>query len=436
LLAGRIARQFLDDGLPWETVAFKLSAMPAGDHKPEIRHSERRIKTLRKGAGFEIDRIARWLRFWCECGWRPDPLRGGLMVFHRLILALALSLMAFWAVAQETTGQSDPLKIGTHVSSPFVIKNPDGSWEGISIDLLAGLAKRNDFTYELVESGLDELTNGVAAGRLDASIAAISVSAAREKLVDFTHPYYRTSLGVAVAHEQRSGFIVLFKVLATPNVLLTLGLLISLLLLVGSLVWLVERRHNPGQFEPERARGLFSGFWWAAVTMTTVGYGDKAPITVPGRLIALVWMFLALILASIFIAQITAELTSRQVYSPIKEASDLAHMRVGVLAEASSNGPLTDRGVKPQEFQDVPAGLAALESGQIDAFVHDEPILQWHMMSRPDVELLNFTLEPQDYAIVLPEASPLLERINQALLEVVYSDDWDVIRRRYLGDIP
>jgi len=358
------------------------------------------------------------------------------MVFHRLILALALSLAAFWAAAQEPPALPGSLRIGTHVSPPFAIKNTDGSWEGISVDLIAELANRNDLTYELVESELDELTAGVAAGRLDASIAAISVSAAREKLVDFTHPYYRTSLGIAVAHEQRSGFLVLIKVLSTPTILLTLAFLISLLLLAGSLVWLVERRHNPGQFEPERARGLFSGFWWAAVTMTTVGYGDKAPITVPGRLLALVWMFVALILASIFVAQITAELTSRQVYSQIKEPSDLAHMRVGALAEASARGPLKARGVKPQEFHDVPAGLAALESGQIDVFVHDKPILQWHIMSRPEVELLNFTLEPQDYAIVLPEASPLLERINQALLEVVYSDDWEVIRRRYLGDIP
>ncbi len=48
------------------------------------------------------------------------------------------------------------------------------------------------------------------------------------------------------------------------------------------------------QFEPDSAdaniRTLGDAFWWAFVTITTVGYGDKFPITVGGRVVAMILM--------------------------------------------------------------------------------------------------------------------------------------------------
>jgi voltage-gated potassium channel len=36
--------------------------------------------------------------------------------------------------------------------------------------------------------------------------------------------------------------------------------------------------------------------WWCVVTLTTVGYGDMYPVTVPGRIVAACTMFLGLAL--------------------------------------------------------------------------------------------------------------------------------------------
>lgn len=48
------------------------------------------------------------------------------------------------------------------------------------------------------------------------------------------------------------------------------------------------------EIEPERAPTVWDGFWWAVVTLTTIGYGDIAPATFEGRVLASVLMFAGL----------------------------------------------------------------------------------------------------------------------------------------------
>lgn len=59
--------------------------------------------------------------------------------------------------------------------------------------------------------------------------------------------------------------------------------------------------------EPQTVRGgLADGIWWAIVTASTVGYGDIAPTTLWGRLIAVLLMLSGVGLISTLAASITA----------------------------------------------------------------------------------------------------------------------------------
>src|ERR1019366_7085096 len=59
--------------------------------------------------------------------------------------------------------------------------------------------------------------------------------------------------------------------------------------------------------EPQTVKGGFGdGVWWAIVTAATVGYGDIAPSTLVGRLIAVVLMLSGVGLVSTLAASITA----------------------------------------------------------------------------------------------------------------------------------
>jgi len=351
---------------------------------------------------------------------------------RRFVLTLlALFLAAIPLMAQ--TPPEEPLRIGTHQSPPFAMKSDDGSWSGISIELLDLLANELGVRVELVETGLEELITDVAERRLDASIAAITVTFERERIVDFTYPYFLSGLGVAVASRPGSSYVAILEAVTSRDFLATLGVLIGLLAIVGSLQWLLERRANPEQFEPRPARGLFSGFWWAAVTMTTVGYGDKSPVTVPGRLLALVWMFAALLLMALIIAQLTAAVTEHQIGDPFTDTSDLTDIPVGYLDGAASLGDLRAAGVRPRPYAEVAEGLAALRSGRIEAFVHDAPILTWAVAETDGVRMTPIRFAPQNYAIALAENSPHREALNLAILEILDSPVWSGILRRYLG---
>lgn len=358
------------------------------------------------------------------------------MTVTSLVGATFLLLSLGHVVAQsQPSATNRAFIVGTKVAPPFSFKDQSGEWTGISIDLWRTIADELQIEYEFAERDLADLLEGVETGGLGAMVAATTITADRESRIDFTHPFYSTGLSIAVSKRGQGGWTTALARLFSYQFLRVVGLLVLLLLLVGLLVWLFERRKNSEQFGGGSLTGIGSGFWWSAVTMTTVGYGDKAPRTVVGRLLGLVWMFVGVIIISSFTAAITSTLTVSELESQIRNPEDLYRVHVGTVSGSSSADYLRSHHISFEPVSTPAEGLEALAAGDLDAVVYDDPILRYLINTRfrGKLQVMPGTFARQDYGIGLPAGSSQREQINQILLRETASPEWQELLQRYLG---
>ena len=128
----------------------------------------------------------------------------------------------------------------------------------------------------------------------------------------------------------------------------------SLVAFVAALSVLNVERGQPGG----NIENLGDALWWAAETMTTVGYGDKYPVTAVGRIIAVGLMVCGIAL----LGTVTATLASWLVeHVSAAEKSDTARMMARIdRLEAKLDllrGPVEGEAAGGQTAPDPPPGL-------------------------------------------------------------------------------
>ena len=326
--------------------------------------------------------------------------------------------------------------VGTNQAPPFSFKDPTGQWTGISISLWKIMAEELGIESVFKEYDLPGLLAAVESKSIDAAVAALTITAEREKRFDFNHPFHTSGLGIAVLQIKRNPWMEVFHRFFSWEFLRVVLALALLLFCVGLLVWFLERKENQEQFGGSAIAGLGSGFWWFAVTMTTVGYGDKAPKSFGGRLIGIVWMFVAIVIISSFTAAITSTLTLNKIQSRVRGPQDLHRANIGSLKHSSSASYLDNNQIPFQDYASVNEALNGLLKGEIDAVVYDMPILRFLVAAEKTARLqvLGTRFERQQYGIGLPTGSPLREQINQLIPAILRRNEWQGILFRYLGE--
>ena len=114
------------------------------------------------------------------------------------ILALALVLMLALAAAAEET----VFKVGTNPEfKPFEFIDDEGNIAGIDVAIMNKICEKLGYTVQWEIMSFDALVPSVNTGKIDASIAGMTITDERKESVLFTDPYFDANQAIIVPAE-------------------------------------------------------------------------------------------------------------------------------------------------------------------------------------------------------------------------------------------
>ncbi|WP_405198747.1 transporter substrate-binding domain-containing protein [Christiangramia sp. LLG6405-1] len=357
-----------------------------------------------------------------------------MMSYSRFTI-LFVCFIFFWSnslIAQDSlSSENNKVVIGISETAPFVEKH-NGKFRGLSVASWKMVNEELQLDYEFKEyKDLGSLLDGIEAGEVDFSINPVTVTDNRMHRMEFSQPYFISHTSVAKRSESQT--LRHLKNLFSWEFFSIIGLLLLVIFIFGFLVWVFERKQNKEEFGGN-LRGILQGFWWSAVTMTTVGYGDKSPRTLGGRIIGLIWMFMAVIIISSFTAGIASSLTVKGINEEISSIQDLDRFEVTTVLSSSSQELLDLYNIETELVNNGMEALDKLNKEETFLVVYDEPILRYHieqMNLENELEIIEQSLKKDYYSYAFPKNSEYRDMIDPVLVRILKSMEWASIVKEY-----
>ncbi|MFN9173841.1 MAG: transporter substrate-binding domain-containing protein [Synechocystis sp.] len=344
------------------------------------------------------------------------------------------------------------LKVGVKILPPFVINRsiqfpvPADSpslatkqrleFVGIDIAIWEAIAAAQTWEYDyLIYDTVDDGMADLETGRLDILLGGLEITPERLSQADFSQPYYFSDAALLVKHSPLpfwTYFHPFLKIAALTAIVVVL-LLISLF---AHLIWLAERRTNPDHFPPNYWDGMRQAYWFAAVTMTTVGYGDTVPITSLGRRLTFVWMWVGMVLSS----SITAALASGFTLSVTQQLETGALIRhhpgqkIAVIGDTLSLTVLKDQPISLVQVETFNEAVSLLNTDQVTGILYFDDALAYFQQSQPDrrYELIDLDSVAIAYGFALRLNDPRRQKFNISLLEMMRNEQLRSIINKYI----
>lgn len=350
--------------------------------------------------------------------------------------------MAAWLLASVAAAQSDPspaptpssLVVAIIPTAPFVIPKTDPP-AGFSIELWQEIARRLHVTTTWKPAASEQaLLQMVRRREADVGIAAIALTAERDQMVDFSHPYFDGGLQIMVRAQDDSSFAATLASVPWAAMARLFAVVMVIVFVLANLLWLVERRRRD-ELRQGYLRAIGECLWGTMLIIATGEHGDRdAPGVVKRIVVVAMWL-----LGVVLIAQLTATVTSSQTVdrlrSSIQGPDDLPGKSIVSVKGTVAGDYLARRGLPFTNVSYGPDAIRMLLQGEAQAVVFDAPTLQYWAAreGHGQVQVVGPVFMPERYAIAVGEGSALRKPINQALLQMVADGSYERLRATWFA---
>ncbi len=272
---------------------------------------------------------------------------------------------------------STVLRVGVCDMPPWSIAPTQGedAWTGIAVQLWKKVAESLQLRYEVRSYSFTELQEALARKEIDVAATAINIEPENLTRFTLTPAFEQSGLSIATREREPLTMLAVIERLGEAEILRWMAAILVMVLLFSAMLWITERKRNP-PFEGPAWRGILEGTWLSLVTLTTVGYGDRVPVTPAGRFIASIWMLLGFVVLTVSAAVVTSMLTVQRLQPLVGDPGDLLRSRVGVIS-GTLGADFIARTEIPQvrTYPTYEAAVTALEARELDAVVGSTVVL-------------------------------------------------------------
>uniref|UniRef100_A0A3B4VA35 Glutamate receptor n=1 Tax=Seriola dumerili TaxID=41447 RepID=A0A3B4VA35_SERDU len=335
---------------------------------------------------------------------------------------------------------------------------------GYCIDLLEKLGEDMGFTYDLYIVGDGKyggfkngrwtgLVGDLLSGAAHLAVTSFSINSARSQVIDFTSPFFSTSLGILVRTRDTAAPIGAF--MWPLHWSMWLGIFVSLH--VTAVFLTLYEWHSPFGMTPRgRNRDRVFSFSSALNVCYAILFGRTVAIKPPkcwtGRLLMNLWAIFCLFCLSTYTANLAAVMVGEKTYEQLSGIHDpkLHHpsqgFRFATVRESSAEDYVKKSFPEMHEYMrryNVPAtpdGIHNLKADpqKLDAFIMDKALLDYEVSIDADCKTLTvgkpFAIE--GYGIGLPQNSPLTSNFSELVSQYKSDGFMDMLHDKWYKVVP
>ncbi|XP_047313549.1 glutamate receptor 3.6 [Impatiens glandulifera] len=281
-----------------------------------------------------------------------------------------------------------------------------------------------------------EIVRLMTAGVYDAAIGDIAIITNRTKVVDFTQPYIESGLVVVAPLKRLDLDMWAFLRPFTPIMWVVTALSF---LVVGVVVWILEHRQND-EFRGPPSRQLTTILWFSFSTWFFAHRENT--VSILGRLVMLIWLFVVLIINSSYTASLTSILTVQQLSSPITGIESLIASKYPIGYQHGSfarNYMHTELGIDESRLiplnspEDLEKALNdGPNKGGVAAVVDERAYLDLFLTTRCNYSIVGQEFTRNGWGFAFQRDSPLAIDMSTAILKLSENGDLQRIHDKWI----